>query len=238
MTDATWVPAQTAVSLPRRWELRPTGSSSSGGRPPTSTSAGTAEFEVLLTEGSNTLSVIYGATADNGLTAVSGIQQDLTVFTSFSCDEADADTRPACGLHTHRLWKSHADPNGTPSARLRLAYAPSWSAGPDMPTRGRRAGPGIYFPANGRFYAIGGRSADTAGSDFTNPFEYNPATNTWTTKAAAYPDNQVNNMACGVLTVAGTPQIYCVGGSARRRRCDGSRLQLQPRHRHDHRPCS
>ena len=47
-----------------------------------------AEFEVLLTEGSNTLSVIYGATGDNGLTAVSGIQQDLNVFTSFSCNKA------------------------------------------------------------------------------------------------------------------------------------------------------
>jgi hypothetical protein len=23
-----------------------------------------------------------------------------------------ADTRPACGLHTHKLWKSHADANG------------------------------------------------------------------------------------------------------------------------------
>ena len=47
-----------------------------------------AEFEVLLTEGSDTLSVIYGTTGDNGLTAISGIQQDLNVFTSFSCDEA------------------------------------------------------------------------------------------------------------------------------------------------------
>src|SRR5437667_3425698 len=27
------------------------------------------------------------------------------------------------------------------------------------------------------------------------------------------PDNFMNNMACGVLAVAGTPQIYCVGGS-------------------------
>ena len=44
-----------------------------------------AEFEVLLTEGSDTLSAIYGATVDNGLTAASGIQQDLNVFTSFSC---------------------------------------------------------------------------------------------------------------------------------------------------------
>ena len=41
-----------------------------------------------MTEGSNTLSVIYGVTGDNGLTAVSGIQQDLNVFTSFSCNEA------------------------------------------------------------------------------------------------------------------------------------------------------
>ena len=47
--------------------------------------AGTAEFEVLLTEGSNTLSAIYGATANNGATGASGIQKDLTVFTSFSC---------------------------------------------------------------------------------------------------------------------------------------------------------
>jgi N-acetylneuraminic acid mutarotase len=32
--------------------------------------------------------------------------------------------------------------------------------------------------------------------------------------ASTFPDNQMNNMACGVLTVSGTPLIYCVGGSA------------------------
>ena len=84
----SWVPARTVVSSPRRWELRPTGSSLSGGRPPTSTTPGTAEFEVLLTEGSDTLSVIYGASDNNGAEAASGIQQDLTLFTSFSCFEA------------------------------------------------------------------------------------------------------------------------------------------------------
>ena len=48
--------------------------------------AGNAEFEVILTEGSDTLSVIYGDTSgDDGLTAASGIQQDLNVFTAFSC---------------------------------------------------------------------------------------------------------------------------------------------------------
>ena len=60
---------------------------------------------------------------------------------------------------------------------------------------------------------MGGRASDTAGSEFTHPFEYDPNTNTWTTKAATYPDNLVNNIACGVLTDAGTPYIYCVGGS-------------------------
>ena len=37
--------------------------------------------------------------------------------------------------------------------------------------------------------------------------------NTWTTKAATYPDAYVNNMACSVLNDSGTDYIYCVGGS-------------------------
>jgi N-acetylneuraminic acid mutarotase len=74
---------------------------------------------------------------------------------------------------------------------------------------------GVYFPANGRFYTMGGRTSDAAGSDLTNVYEFNPATSTWTMiTSSTYPDNQVNNMACGVLTDAGTPYIYCVGGSA------------------------
>src|SRR6266446_5130693 len=88
-----------------------------------------------------------------------------------------------------------------------------WTNGPNLPTTLVRA-VGIYFPANGRFYAMGGRSSDSVGSDQTNPFENNPTTNTWATKAATYPDAHVSDMACGVLTDSGgTPQIYCVGGS-------------------------
>jgi hypothetical protein len=82
-----------------------------------------------------------------------------------------------------------------------------------MPSNTVRAA-GVWFANNQRFYAMGGRSTDVAGSDFTTPFEYNPGTNLWVPKAATYPDNQVNNMACGALTVSGTTQIYCVGGSA------------------------
>ena len=34
---------------------------------------------------------------------------------------------------------------------------------------------GVFFPANGKFYAMGGRMSDTAGSEFTHPLEYDPA---------------------------------------------------------------
>jgi len=91
--------------------------------------------------------------------------------------------------------------------------APGWSAGPTVPPVALVRAPGNFFPANGKFYSIGGRSADVAGADFVNPFEYDPVANTWATKPSTLPDGLVNNMACGVLTVGGTPQIYCVGGS-------------------------
>ena len=87
-----------------------------------------------------------------------------------------------------------------------------WSTAASLPSPGVRLA-GVYFQANGKFYAMGGRSSDNPGSEFTHPFEYDPNTNTWTTKAATYPDNMVNNIVCGVLTDAGTPYIYCAGGS-------------------------
>ena len=93
--------------------------------------------------------------------------------------------------------------------------APSgWSAGPDLnPPNGGVRMVGVYFQANGKFYGMGGRASDAAGSEFTHPFEYDPVANSWTTKSATYPDAHVNNMACGVLADGGTPYIYCVGGS-------------------------
>jgi N-acetylneuraminic acid mutarotase len=96
--------------------------------------------------------------------------------------------------------------------REAIGCTPGWSAGGNLPSAGVRL-VGVDFPANGKFYAMGGRASDSAGSEFTHPFEYDPVANTWTTKSATYPDTHVNNMACGVLTDAGTPYIYCVGGS-------------------------
>ena len=114
-----------------------------------------------------------------------------------------------------------ATPTATPSGC-------TWSAGPDMPTPLVRA-VGVYFPTNGNFYTMGGRTSDTAGSDFQHALQYTPGTNSWLQKASTFPDNQMNNMACGVLTVSGTPSDLLRG-----RFCCGSdhshwpRILLQP----------
>ena len=73
---------------------------------------GTAEFEVLLTEGSDTLSAIYGPILDSGWTGASGIQQDLTVFTSFSCFEATL----APGVRVNYIPTGCGSPTPTPTA--------------------------------------------------------------------------------------------------------------------------
>src|SRR5262249_6567653 len=92
---------------------------------------------------------------------------------------------------------------GTPAAC-------SWGAGADLPFAGIRFS-GVFFPANGKFYAMGGR--DVNNIEFTNPFEYDPAGNSWTTKSATYPDGFVSNTECAVANDSGTDYIYCVGGS-------------------------
>jgi N-acetylneuraminic acid mutarotase len=104
-------------------------------------------------------------------------------------------------------------PTGTPPSPTPTATAAacSWSAGQDLPSAGTRFG-GVFFPGNGKFYAMGGR--DVTNTEFTHPFEYDPVGNSWTTKAASYPDSFVSNTECAVANDSGTDYIYCVGGSS------------------------
>src|SRR4029077_2233693 len=77
-----------------------------------------------------------------------------------------------------------ASPTPTPTfPQTTPCTVPGWSAGPDMPSTGVRM-VGVYFPINGNFYAIGGRSMDRAGNDFAHPFEYDPGSNSWAIKSA------------------------------------------------------
>ena len=116
-------------------------------------------------------------------------------------------------------WLVRADTGAqvspTPTATATATGTPSscsWGAGADMPVAGIRFS-GVFFPANGKFYAMGGRDLQTGGTEFTNPFEYDPVANSWTTKAATYPDPLVGNTECAVANDSGTDYIYCVGGS-------------------------
>jgi hypothetical protein len=84
-----------------------------------------AEFEVLLTEGSNTLSVIYGVTGDNGLTAVSGIQKDLNVFTSFSCNEATLTPGVRVNYIPSTCGSPTPTPTATPTATATATHTPT-----------------------------------------------------------------------------------------------------------------
>jgi len=99
-----------------------------------------------------------------------------------------------------------ASPTPSPTATPGCTWAP----GPDLPFAGTRL-VGVFFPANGKFYVMGGRDVNNV--EFTHPFEYDPVGNSWTTKSATYTDNHVNNMACSVLNDSGTDYIYCAGGS-------------------------
>src|SRR5262249_16870760 len=101
---------------------------------------------------------------------------------------------------------STGTPSPTPTATPATC---SWSGGADLPQAGARF-VGGFFPPTGKFYVMGGRDASDV--EFTNPFEYDPLGNTWTTKSATYPDALTSNIVCSVLNDGGTDFIYCVGG--------------------------
>lgn len=92
--------------------------------------------------------------------------------------------------------------------------AVTWTNETAFPLAGVVRAWGVFFPANGKFYVMGGRQSDTAGSEILHPREYYPLGQTWAAKFTAFPDNQIANMVGGVLKVATKDYIVLVGGSA------------------------
>src|SRR5438552_1487627 len=183
--------------------------------------SGTANLELRLYEGLTRFDVIYGTVTNSNTSATAGVQKNDTAFDQYFCNGAG---QPATGGQSYILTPCGtptptptASPSATPtatgipSATPTATCAVGWSAGPNMPTVLVRA-VGVYFP-DGNFYTMGGRTADTAGSDFQHVLKYSPGTNSWTQMGVTLPDATMNNMACGTLTLGGTPEIYCVGGS-------------------------
>lgn len=89
----------------------------------------------------------------------------------------------------------------------------TWTSETAFPLAGVVRAWGVFFPANGKFYVMGGRQSDNAGSEILHPREYFPLGQTWSAKFTAFPDNQISNMVGGVLNAAGTDYIVVVGGS-------------------------
>src|SRR5207249_3665971 len=132
-----------------------------------------------------------------------GVQNSTaTLFTQYECLSGGLTnglevifTQPPCGTPTNTPTQgTPGTATPTPTCAPSL---PGWITGPNHPAiPGIIRAVGVYFPPNGKFYTIGGRTSDSAGSDTTNPYEYTPGTpGSWVTKAAVFPDNQVNNMA-------------------------------------------
>ena len=135
----------------------------------------TLNYEVNLYEsGTPAFDFTYGLVTTftaTGRFLTVGVQHDTTRFTEFGCDPTGGTNPPVatgqkltaslppCGSPT---------PTATPTTTASPSCTPGWSAGAPLPSVGVRS-VGVYFPANGKFYAMGGRSADTAGSDFTAP---------------------------------------------------------------------
>ena len=88
-----------------------------------------------------------------------------------------------------------------------------WTVGNPFPSNEIRA-LGVWFPTNGKFYTLGGRTLDITGTELLNPHEFTPdGGGTWAVKSATFDDARVNNMAGGVLNQSGTDYIFTVGGS-------------------------
>ena len=185
-----------------------------GGQPPVWNSYDISSMGLNITSGSVYIGTRYVPPANNVYTSAdeSGPVGFAGGYWWNDADGVWSQTQNAFGAYTSMFIRAVEGGGGGGTPTPTPTPGCTWSAGPNLPSVGVRI-VGVFFAANGKFYGMGGRSSDSFGSEFTNPFEYDPATNTWTTKSATYPDTHVNNMACGVLTDAGTPYIYCVGGS-------------------------
>ena len=84
------------------------------------------------------------------------------------------------GIYSDRSKAQAAKQTQVPSGPSTLVPTPTctpdWSPDADLPSTGVGL-VGVYFQANGKFYGMGGRSSDTAGNEFTHPFEYDPNSN-------------------------------------------------------------
>ncbi len=131
----------------------------------------------LSTDGGNTFPTVLAASTANDGNEMVPIPDMLTTTGRI---KIEAVGNIYFDISDHDFSIITGVPSPTPTATATVAPSatpsctPGWHFGPNVPAAASVRAPGNYFPANGKFYSIGGRSADTAGADFTHPFEYRP----------------------------------------------------------------
>ena len=110
------------------------------------------------------------------------------------------------------IWATGGyDTSGTTLLAINEQFNPpgTWATRTSAPSPIVRAW-GAFFPSNGKFYLMGGRSADAAGTDFTQVNIYDPVLDSWSMSTATFSDGQVNNMVGGVTCIV-TDRIFADG---------------------------
>ena len=127
----------------------------------------TLNYEVNVYEnGSPAFDYTYGlvnSTTQTGRITSIGVQQNTTLFTQFACDTTGQSPPVATGQKLTASLQPCGSPTPTPTSTATPSCTPGWVAGPDLPSVGVRM-VGVYFPANGKFYGMGGRSATLPGA--------------------------------------------------------------------------
>ena len=112
---------------------------------------------------------------------------------TYGYPHTDADTdqprRRQPSIPTATPTAGNATPTGTPTATPTAtpSCTPGWSAGATPPECRGALGWRLFPGQRGSFMPWAGGAPTWPGSEFMHPFEYDPGTNTWTTKAPLTP---------------------------------------------------
>ena len=179
----------------------------------------TLNYEVNVNENGSpafdyTYGLVNGTTQTGRITSI-GVQQNTTRFTQFACDTTGQSPPVATGQKLTATLAPCGSPTPTPTPTTTGSPACTPLAGLRVRPSQLRASARLAFISRptGSFmpWAVAPPTQLAASSlirlnTIRPPILGRP-------RQPPIPTTMVNNIACGVLTDAGTPYIYCVGGS-------------------------
>ena len=138
-----------------------------GGQPPIWNSYDISSLGINVTSGSVYIGTRYVPPSNNVFTSAdeSGPVGFAGGYWWNNFDGVWSPIQNAFAGYTSMFIRAVESGGGTPTPTPTPTPGCSWSAGADLPSVGVRI-VGVFFPANGKFYGMGGRSSDSAGERF------------------------------------------------------------------------